>query len=229
MRLLGYFALVFAAMFLLRHVPVVGELFRVPFLGFVLAAAVVSAGVSWYTVRAVDGRRAKVMERQLGAVDTPHNQGKLGSLILAQGRARRAIPHLERAAAGEANHTEWHYRLGCAYLSAGRAREARAALERAVAQDEEHAYGAVTLRLSQARLAAQDADGALEALARFERNHGPSPESAYRRGLALRAAGKRAESQAAFAEVAKLAAHAARFQKGAQRGFVWLSYVRRVI
>ena len=34
MRLLGYFALVFGVLFVLSQVPVVGALFRIPFLGF---------------------------------------------------------------------------------------------------------------------------------------------------------------------------------------------------
>lgn len=228
MRLLGYFALVFAAFYVLRYVPVVGELFRIPFIGFIVAAALVSGGISWFTVRAVDQRRARVMERQLGAVETPHNQGKLGSLYLAQGRARRAIPHLERAVAGEGQSAEWNYRLGTAYLRARRPQDALKVLAHAALLDEEHAYGSVMLRLSEAQLATNAPTEALASIERFERNHGPNPESAYRRGLALKALGRREDAGLAFAEVGKLAAHSARFQKGAQRGFVVRALIARV-
>lgn len=229
MRLLGYFVLVLATMFLLRLVPWIGGLFAIPWLGFLLAAGLVSAVLSFTTVRALDRRRARALERQLGAVDTPHNQGKLGSLVLAQGRAKAAVAHLERAVAGEPDHAEWSYRLGCAYLRAGRPADARTALRHAAAIAEEHAFGAVTLRLSQAELEAGDATRALEALALHERNHGPSPESAYRRALALRGVGRRDEARAALAEVPALAARSASFQRREQQRWVWASYLRRFV
>lgn len=229
MRLIGYFALVFAVCYLLRLIPGVGELFRIPFVGFMLAAAIVSAVISWSTVRAVDGRRTRVLERQLrGAVETPHNQGKLGSLILAQGHAARAIRHLERAAAGEPEVAEWSYRLGTAYARARRPVDAVRALAHAASLDEEHAYGSVLLRLAQAQLAARDAQASLATLERFERNHGPNPESAFRRGLALKALGRRDEARRVLSEVQRLAAQAARFQKSAQRGFVVRALLARL-
>jgi tetratricopeptide (TPR) repeat protein len=229
MRLIGYFALVFLVLYLLRHVPGIGGIFRVPFLGFIVASALVSLVISWSTVRAMDGRRARVLERELrGTVETPHNQGKLGSLLLAQGRASKAIVHLERAVAGEPDSAEWRYRLGSAYVRARRAGDAVPVLERAAAIDEEHAYGMVLLRLAQAQRSAGDAQASLATLERFERNHGPNPESAYRRGLALKSLGRREEARAALAEVSRLAAHAARFQKGRQRGFVVRALLARV-
>jgi Flp pilus assembly protein TadD len=230
MRVLGYFALVFAALYLLRHVPVVGELFQIPFLGFIIASALVSFAISFTAVRAVDRRRARVMERNLrGSVETPHNQGKLGALLLAQGRARTSIPHLERAAAGEPTVAEWSYRLGSAYLRARRPADAVRALTRAADLDEEHAYGQVMLRLARAQLAAGDAQASLATLERFERNHGPNPESAYHRGLALKSLGRRAEAQSALGEVSKLAAQATHFQKGSHRRFVVRALLARVL
>lgn len=229
LRLLGYFALVFATMFLLRYIPWIGGIFRIPFLGFMMAAAIVSIGLAKVGTIALDSRRAKNLERSLGAVETPHNQGKLGSLLLSQGRVSKALPLLERAVAGEPDAGEWAYRLGIAYLAKNRFVEAVRVLERAAEIDEERAYGAVMLRLAEARVGAGDAAGALDAIARFERNHGPNPESAYRRGLALRVQGKSAESKAAFGEVGRLASQAARFQKSAQRGYVvraWLQGLR---
>jgi Flp pilus assembly protein TadD len=229
MRLLGYFALVFAVLFVLAHVPIIGGLFRIPFVGFIIASGIVSLVVSWTTVRAMDRRRSRVLERNLrGSVETPHNQGKLGSLLLAQGRAARAIPHLERAAAGEPEIAEWSYRLGTAYARARRPADAVRALGHAASLDEEHAYGAVLLRLAQAQLASGDAQASLATLERFERNHGPNPESAYRRGLALKVLGRRDEAHAALSEVSRLAAQSAHFQKSAQRGFVVRALLARV-
>ncbi|MBL8858180.1 MAG: tetratricopeptide repeat protein [Planctomycetes bacterium] len=229
LRLVGYFALVFGALYVLRSIPVVGDLFRIPFLGFIVAAALVSAALSWFGVRAVDRRRTKAMLSRIGAVETPHNQGKLGSFLLAQGRARAALPHLERAVQGEGESAEWNYRLGMAYLQAKRAREAIGVLETAARIDEGHAYGSVLLRLSEAHLAAGSAESALETLARFERNHGPSPESALRRGLALKQLGDRPAARRAFAEVSQLASRAAKFQKSGQRGFVLRAFFMRVL
>jgi Flp pilus assembly protein TadD len=169
------------------------------------------------------------MERNLrGSVETPHNQGKLGSLVLAQGRARASIPHLERAAAGEPDIPEWSYRLGTAYLRANRPSDAVRSLSKAAELDEEHAYGQVLLRLAQAQRAAGDAQSSLTTLERFERNHGPNPESAYRRGLALKSLGKREEARAALSEVSHLASQSARFQKSSQRGFVLRAFLARL-
>jgi Flp pilus assembly protein TadD len=229
MRVVGYFILVFVVLYVLRHVPGIGELFRIPFLGFIIASALVSLAISWSTVRAMDSRRARVLESHLrGTVETPHNQGKLGTLLLAQGRARKSIPHLERAVAGEPEIAEWSYRLGTAFLRARRHGDAVTALSRAAELDEEHAYGSVLLRLAQAQRAAGDGEGSLTTLQRFERNHGPNPESAFRRGLALKTLGRKVEARAAFSEVSKLAAHAARFQRKEQRGFVVRALLERM-
>ena len=48
---------------------------------------------------------------------------------------------------------------------------------------------------------------------RFERNHGPNPESAYRRGLALRQLGRKDDAARALAEVGDLAGKTVGFQK----------------
>lgn len=229
MRLVGYFALVFAVLYVLSQVPFVGGLFRIPFLGFMIAAALVSAGISWFTVRTVDTRRARAMVSRLGAVDTPHNQGKLGSFVLAQGRARKAIPHLERAVQGEPESAEWNYRLGSAYLGARRPADAVRVLESAVRIAPDHAFGAAWLRLSEAHLASGSAERALDAVGRFESDRGATPESAYRRGLALRRLGRGSDARAAFTEVGKLAAQSARFQKSEQRSIVLRASLRRLL
>lgn len=219
LRLAGYVLAVFALIWVLRFVPGLGVLFSIPFLNFFLAATILSAGIGWWTSRAVERRRARRVEREFGAVDTPHNRGKLGVHLLAAGRARQALPHLVIAAAGEPDRAEWHYRLGSARLAVGAADAAVLDLERAVATDPEHAFGAPRLRLSEARLAAGDATRALQAALDFERHHGPTTESAYRRGLALRALSRGPESRAAFASVAELArAHS----RGVRREGAWL-------
>lgn len=229
LRLVGYFALVFVALYVLRHVPVVGELFRIPLLGFIVAAALVSAGISWYGVRALDARSARAMVSRLGAVDTPHNQGKLGAFVLSQGRARKAIPHLERAVAGEAGSAEWNYRLGCAYLASRRPAEAARVLEDCTRIDPDHAFGAAQVRLSEAHLRAGAADRALAAIQRFEDERGANPESAYHRGQALARLGRKPEARAAFTEVGHLAAHSARFQRAQQRSYTLRAGLRRLL
>lgn len=225
-RLIGFFVAVFVLVALLRHVPGIGGLFG-GFWSYWLVAIALAWALTHATVRFNARRRLNAQLRSLRDVESAHNQGKLGALLLAHGSAARALPHLERAAAGEPEVAEWSYRLGLALSARGRQREAEQALARAAALDEEHAYGGVQLALSAARLEAGDAEGALAALALFERNHGPSPESACRRGLALRAAGRRDESRAAFDEVSALAQRAAGFQRGRNRRWVLRAWLAR--
>ena len=229
LRLVGFFLLVLVALHVLRLIPIVGPIFDIPILGFWGAAILISVAASRWATFALDRRRISRRIRDLGHVDTPHNQGKLGSLYVAGRRYRAAIAPLERAVAGEPDVAEWKYRLGIALLELRRPREAVAALEAAAAIDEEHAYGLVLMRLAQAKLAAGDAAGAIEALDRRDRNHGPDAESAYRRGKAMKALGKRDEAQASFREASKLAGSAARFQRGAARKWAALAVLARVI
>jgi Flp pilus assembly protein TadD len=224
LRLAGFFVATLVVLHFLRLVPVIGHVFDIPILGFWGAAILVSAAASKLADAALSRRRMHRRLRDLGHVETPHNQGKLGTLLAGDGRNREAIPHLERAVLGEPNVAEWRYRLGCALLRTRRPAEAAAALEQAAAIDEEHAYGAVLARLAEARLAAGNPEGALEAIRRRERNHGPDAESAYRRGLAEKAIGRKAEARASFAETRKLAGSAARFQRAQARKWAFLSY-----
>ena len=209
--MLGFFGLAWVLMSVLRGLPGIGFLFR----GF-FAFWFVLIGLSLVlerTTRALSTRRKLESEvRSLGNVESPHNQGKLGSLLLAKGRSRRALEHLERAAAGEPQVAEWHYRLGRALLEERRPEQAVAALERAEALDPEHAYGGVQLSLAEGHQALGQAEQALQHLLTFERNHGPNPESAFRRGQALRAAGQREQARAAFSEVGALARSGPRYQ-----------------
>lgn len=225
LRLAGFFVVTLIVLQLLRHVPVVGRVFDVPLLGFWGAAILVSAVASRFATVAIDRRRMRTRARELGHVDTPHNQGKLGSLLAGEGRHRAAVPHLERAVRGEPGVAEWHYRLGCALLATRRPKEAAGELLEAARLDEEHAYGAVLARLAQARLEGGDAAGSLEAIARRERNHGPDAESAYRRGLAQKNLGRKDEAKRSFAEARDLAASAAPFQRAQARKWALLAFV----
>jgi tetratricopeptide (TPR) repeat protein len=211
-RLVGFFVLAWVLLAVLQTLPVVGRFFQGLF-GFWLVLIALSL---FLTRMAQAGRRRAMLEseiRALGNVDSAHNQGKLGSLLLAHGRVKQAVAHLERAAAGEPGRAEWHYRLGQAELLAGRPAAAIAPLERAVEIEEEHAYGGVQLALAEACTALGRFPEALERLRVFERNHGPSPESAYRRGQALKKQGEHRAAKRAFAEVAALARTSARYQR----------------
>lgn len=226
LRLIGCFLLVLLATSLLRGVPGIGSILG-GFYGFWIVTIALSLALARLASIATRRRKLAAEARRLGEVESAHNQGKLGSLHLAYGRAARAVTPLERAVAGEPDVVEWRYRLGQALLRSGRAREALAPLEAAAAVEPEHAYGAVQLALADARLRSGDAAGALAALELFERNHGASPESAYRRGQALRALGRRDQARASFREVAALARRAVRFHRSADRVWVLKSLVSR--
>lgn len=219
MRFLGYFLAVMAALVLLREVPVVGAIFRVPVLGFFAAAAVVSALVAragtWFAGR----RRLAQQVRELGQVETPAMRGKLGRLLLQSGQARAALEPLAEAVEGDPGSAEWRYRLGQARLETGDLAGGLASLEEALALDERHAYGEVLLRTAEARRAAGDAEGSLGAAERFEALQGPSPRSAFRRGEALRALGRREEARAAFEAVGRLAREVPGYQRREASGW----------
>jgi tetratricopeptide (TPR) repeat protein len=185
--------------------------------------------VSWGSTRLAAGRSLSRRITELGHVDNPHNQGKLGSLYLAHRRPARAVEPLRRAAAGEPDSPEWHYRLGCAELAIGHAAEAAAALERAAAIDGEYAYGEVQLRLAQARTSLGEGERALAALDRFDSDHGPSPESALLRGVAQKRMGRRDEARASFRKVSVLSARAAQFQRARNRRFVLRALVSQLL
>lgn len=225
LRLIGFFILVFVLMGVLQHVPILGGVFRVPFLGFWVTAIILSAVLSRLAVRTIDRRRFKNFKHQLGAVEMPHNLGKLGMLLLKQGQYRQAISQLEQACAGEPESAEWNYGLGCALLGARRPQDAIALLERAAKLEEEYAYGNVQLRLAEALTKASDLEQALVVLDRFERNHGPKPESVYRRGSVLRALGRNSEARTCFREVSDIARQATSYQRRSSRVWTWRAFL----
>ena len=215
LRLIGFFLTVLLVLSVARHLPVVGGLFQIPLFGFWLSAILVSVVGSKLAANWVDRRKERAMERRLGEVDTPHNLGKLGSLLLGQRRHARALGYLERAIEGEPEVAEWRYRAGCALLGLGRYGDAIEALEACAAMNEGHAYGQVLLRLAQAHQGNGQAAPALEALERHDTNHGSNPESAYRRGVALKALGRRDEAHAALGAVADLVQGSPSYQRRA--------------
>ena len=189
LRLLGFIALTLGVFYLLTWIPFIGDLAgAVPILGIFLAAAIVSRLLAKWGSVALDRRKEKALMRELGAVDTPHNQGKLGLLMLKQNQYKRAIPLLEEVVRVEPDSADWNYRLGSAYLGAKQDEQAVATLARSVELEEEHAYGAAMMRLAEAKLMLGDAEGSLEALERVDLNHGPGPECAYRKGARLQSA-----------------------------------------
>jgi hypothetical protein len=227
-QLLGFFLLTFAVLWVLRQIPFLGAIFGTPFVGFFLAAILVSSFFAWVGSRAVDRRRFRRAATQFGAVETPHNQGKLGSLMLAAGRAQLAAEHLAHAVAGEPDSLEWRYRYGLALLRSGKPAEAAREFDLVAARDEEYAYGEMLLRLAEAREKSGDPARALEALERHQRSQGDTPESLYRRALALRSLRRGDEARAALAKIGEVAGKRASFQRRADTKWVMLAWLRRV-
>jgi tetratricopeptide (TPR) repeat protein len=228
LRLIGFFVVVLLVVQLLRHVPVVGALFQIPILGFWGAAILVSALASKLAVVALDRSRFARRRRELGHVETPHNQGKLGVLLLTSGRTRAAIAPLENAVRGEPNAVEWRYRLGSALLASGRAEDAAAELTRAAAIDGEHAYGVLRLRLAEALAKCKRHDEVIAVLDHFDHDHGANAESAYRRGRSLRALGRRDEANESFRRASELARTVARYQRTHARTWAWRAFLARL-
>ena len=218
MQLIGVFIGAIVLYNLLLYVPYVGMVVgSVPILGVLGCLVAVSALSRRLVASRTAARRDGASLAELRRIDTPHGKGKLGAALLARGRVRAALEPLEEARRGDPEVIEWAYRLGCALLASGSAKEAVEELRSVIERDEEYAYGAAMMRLAEAALAAGDAEGALVVLDRVDRNHGPSPEAAYRRGRALAAAGRPAEAKAAYAQARKLADEAPKFQKGEAR------------
>jgi tetratricopeptide (TPR) repeat protein len=226
--LVGFFLLTFAVLWVLRQIPVLSAIFGIPFLGFFLAAILVSSVFARYGARAIDRRRFRREAGQLGAVETPHNQGKLGSLLLAAGRTKAAAECLARAVAGEPDSLEWRYRHGLALLRSGLPADAARELDFVAERDEEYAYGELLLRLAEARQAAGEPARALDALERHLRCQGETPEALYRRALALRALGRGDEARAALGRMGAVTRTRARYQKRGDAKWVLLAWLRRV-
>ena len=201
-RMLLFFVVVIFCTRLLAGVPVIGAIFRIPFLGFWFTAILLSALAAKFGSDAVDFTARRRLRQSLGSVDTPHHKGKLGSLLLAQGRATKAIPLLEAASAGDPTSLEWRYRLGLARLRGrGDPSAALSAFDSVLAEDDEFGFGSAMLHSGEAAFAAGYPDNALVRIDRFEREQGPTPASALLRGRVLKKAGRRSEALAALDEI----------------------------
>lgn len=227
LQLLGFFLLTFGVLWFLRQIPGLGAIFGIPLLGFFLSAILVSAFFAWAGSGAVDRRRFRRAALQFGSVETPHNQGKLGSLMLAAGRARSAAEYLARAVAGEPESLEWRYRYGLALLRSGRPAEAARELALVAERNEEYAYGEMLLRLAEAQQAVDEPARALDALERHRRSQGDTPEALYRRAIALRALRRGDEARAELARVGAVASKRAQYQKRSDARWVLFSWLRR--
>lgn len=225
MRLLGYILLVLIVWRLLAFVPILGG----SFIGLWVAVLLTSAIVGRVGERLVVARRDAAQVRALEAVDSPHNHGKLGSLLLGRGRARAALPHLERAREGEPDSLEWQYRLALAYEGVGRREEARGVLNGLLAVDAEYAYGAAQLRAAALAQDAGEHARVLELLDTYDKNHGESPESAFRRGKALRASGQKEPAARSFERVGQLAREAARYQRGEAQAWALRAFFAKFV
>ncbi len=196
----------------LRHVPGLGGLFR-GLWGFWISVLLLSAATTWLSKKWVEHLRVRRSRLEFARVDNPHNQGKLGTVLLQQGRPREAVRALELAVAGDSASAEWHYRLGSALRRTGEPARAVQELEAALQIAPAHAWGDVGIELALARQAIGDDAGALEALRLREREHGESVRGAYLRGTFLRRIGKRDEARAAFKEVSEIARLSPRFSR----------------
>jgi tetratricopeptide (TPR) repeat protein len=219
LRLIGYFLLVFVALSLLRQLPFVGAVFDIPFVGFYLAAIVVSLVSARMGSKLVDKRRLRRSISALGEVDTPHNAGKLGALLAGQGKHREALPHLEKAWAYDGEVAEWAYRVGRSKLSLGEIEGASEALAKAVLVDEEHGYGEALRRLAEALTLGGAPDEALSRLDRHDVIYGETPESAYLRGRAHQGRGDREAAKAAFARAPGLVEDVVKYQRAGARAW----------
>ncbi len=220
LRWVGFFFLVIVVHRVLTWVPVLGPfLGRFGIFGFWISAIVAGWGLRWLAARGVETRRYGAQVRELEAVDSARNKGKLGSLLAQDGRLKRALPLLREAHAEEPESAEWAFQLGRAALREGEVAEALDALRRCVEINEEHGYGQALMRLVEARLKASEFAAALEDLERFERNHGENPESAYRSGEALRGLGRKEEARTAFQRVGELARSVPKYQRAEARAW----------
>ena len=224
LRLIGFFAVVFVALIVLRQLPFVGGIFQIPFLGFYLAAIVVSVASARLGARLVDRRKFRKSVSALGEVDTPHNRGKLGALLAGDGRHKEALEHLEAARAHDPEVAEWAYRVGRSRLMLGDHVGAVEALTKSVELDEEHGYGEALRRLAEAQTKGGSFEEAISRLDRHDVIYGETPESAYLRGRAHQAGGDKAAAKAAFLKAPTLVAGVVKYQREGAR--VWAMKAR---
>ncbi len=224
---MAFFFAVVIALRLAQSLPGVGGLFH-GFLGFWLVAIAMAWALSRLSSRWEARRKLASALTSLGYVDSAHNRGKRGVLLLAAGRTAEAAVDLEAALAGEPDSAEWGYRLGLARLALGRPREAIEALSAAEASAPSHGYGGIQLALARAELARGEPRRALEALQRHDQLHGDDPQAAYLRGKALARKGDGEAARRSFAEVEQLYKSAPAFRRRLASSWLWRARLARV-
>ncbi len=230
LRFILFFAAVLVLTRILAGLPIVGALFGIPFMGFWFTAILLSVAMAKLGSDAMDHRARRNLERSLGAVDTPHHKGKLGALLLSQGRAKKAIPLFEAAVEGDPTSLEWRYRLGMARLQ-GEAdpKAALAAFDSVLGEDDEFGFGAAMLLSAQAAKAAGYPDNALERVRRYELGQGPTPESALLRAELHKSKGDRGASNAALDEIPGLVRLAPKRQASRSWAIRWRALIVRLL
>ncbi len=220
--------MVFAFTLLFRELPLVGGLFRVPLFGFFLTAILLST-VGARAAQWIAQRRALSRDlADLGIVDTPNMRGKLGRLLLLNGRPRQALEPLSEALAADETDLEWTYRLGMARRLVGEAQEATRLLARVTQVDERYAYGEPWLQLALCHLDLGKPTQAVEALERFERLQGATPQQVFWLGCAIKASGRKEDARAVFNRLPELVKQAPKYQRAAARQFLLRSYLTRL-
>lgn len=227
LQLIGFFLASWLLLMVLRWVPGIGAVFQIPLLGFFLASLIVSWIFSKLAHEWVEHRRERRIEAQFQGLSTPHHEGKLGSLLLARGRAKRARAHLERAVAGDSQSLEWRWKLAQAQYALRNYAPAIEAAQAVLQREPDYAYGEPLLLLARSQRRLGQAALALEWVERYEHSQGASPCAWYERGRALRALGRKAEARRAFAEVSKASATRVRWQRKEDRVWVLLAQLWR--
>ena len=234
LKLLAFLGLFVCAHVLLHALPGISELARrLPILTLLASGMIAAWGSNRWLERSAAARIRGARLRELELQDSPEARGKLGVALLDEKRAgtahvQRAAELLQVAHEEAPERADWAFRLGQARARLGEHEAAIEALAAAIQIDEEHAYGSAVLELAGVQEKLGDSAAALLCLERFERNHGPSPESAFRRALALRELGRRDEASAAFAEVATLAQNAPAFQAAEAAKFARQARLQRL-
>ncbi len=218
-RALVYIIAFILASFVLRHVPVIGGLFR-GLLGFYLLLVLFAAAAAIVGRVLVRRRRLAEQVRVLSLVETPHNQAKLGTLLLGEGRPRAALAPLEYAHSKEPRNPEWGVALGDVYRALGRHREALERYDAVLAFAPEHGFGGLLARRAAALESIGDVDGALETLRSLEAAHGAAPESAARIGMLLRRTNHKDEAREHFRRAIQLAQSAPIYVRRKQRRWI---------
>jgi len=228
-RLVGFFFLVLVLHGVLLHVPVIGPLLaRLGFFGYWAVAIFVSIFASRAANKLVERSRFRRRVRELGAVDTPRNLGKLGALQLAVGRYREAEKNLQVAFDAQPEVLDWALALGRVKATLGDYQAAGSFFSRVVFDDAQFGYGEAFLGLAEAARMLGRPDDALRAIEDHDKRHGPNPRSAYERGLCLRALGRKDEARVAFGEVLSLRSELPAFRRKGYGALLWKALVARV-